>query len=217
MKKTKKQKNKKSTSRIFSKRSFSLAEVMVAVSIVGILTVVAIVLMSGDKQDQQLETDMRQLAAVIRETQNYTLSGKQPDPATKACGFGLYAKNIPLDSFNLEYIEYGIYYNTADLVSGNCGSTQEYRQYDPNLVKSKILSTFNVQGRNALRFSGGGMAREYRSFYFETPLATLYDDYGVRLEDTQWIPIAVTNMDTGKCSRVIIYATGKVEEIKSCF
>ena len=74
------------------KKAFSLVELLIAIGIIAVMSSVLFVSLNGSKNIKQVEVAGRQLAAAIRQAQNYALSGKG-DPANtsrKICGYGIY-------------------------------------------------------------------------------------------------------------------------------
>lgn len=69
------------------RRGFTIIEVVVSVAIIGILTVVVIANLSASRTTATLGADARSLAAVIRETQGYALTGKQKNPNFFPCRY----------------------------------------------------------------------------------------------------------------------------------
>lgn len=55
---------------------FTLIELVVSMAILSIMAVITIVSLSGSKTKQEVEGAARQVAAAIREAQNYSLTGK---------------------------------------------------------------------------------------------------------------------------------------------
>ncbi|MFZ2300030.1 MAG: prepilin-type N-terminal cleavage/methylation domain-containing protein [Candidatus Moraniibacteriota bacterium] len=67
-------------------RAFTLIEVMVVIAIISILTGVVIASLGKGRVQRELETNAREFASVVREAQNYALTGKQIAGNT-ACAF----------------------------------------------------------------------------------------------------------------------------------
>jgi type II secretory pathway pseudopilin PulG len=57
-------------------RGVTLMELTVIIAIIGIMTVVAMVSLSGAKNSKAVETAAREVAAAVREAQNYAITGK---------------------------------------------------------------------------------------------------------------------------------------------
>lgn len=139
-------------------------EAMIVIAIIGIMTAATIVSMVESKKNKQLETDVRKIVAVVREAQNYALSGKQPHPSPvkKACGFGV----IHGGSLGTEK-KYAIFYNFIDN-SDDCADAPKGDTGNP--AKTRMLSTFDLGGAD--RF--GGVSDNH--VYFEIPRAVPYVD-----------------------------------------
>lgn len=68
--------------KIKNKNGFTLIEVMVVIAIIGIMTSISIVSFITSRRNAALEAASREVEAVLREAQNYALSGKNlTDPA----------------------------------------------------------------------------------------------------------------------------------------
>ncbi|MDD2766585.1 MAG: prepilin-type N-terminal cleavage/methylation domain-containing protein [Candidatus Moranbacteria bacterium] len=94
---------------------FTLIEVIVTIAIVSILTSVAISgINSGAKTQRELETNAREFASVVREAQNYALTGKQANVAgTNTCSF--LVSQISSTQYTLSAIACGT--GTAELIT----------------------------------------------------------------------------------------------------
>jgi prepilin-type N-terminal cleavage/methylation domain-containing protein len=73
----------------FSEKSagFTLIEVMIVIMIVGSMAIIMLVSFGSGQTERQLETNAREFVGMVREAQNYALTGKQAVAATDPCRF----------------------------------------------------------------------------------------------------------------------------------
>jgi len=57
--------------------AFTLIEMVIVIAIVGIITLILIVSLGGGRIQREVETNAREFASVLKEAQNYALTGKQ--------------------------------------------------------------------------------------------------------------------------------------------
>ncbi len=67
--------------------AFTLIELLVVVAIMGIAATIILVDWSGARTKQQLDTSAREVEALIREGQNYALTGFQRVAGSEPCAF----------------------------------------------------------------------------------------------------------------------------------
>lgn len=67
--------------------AFTIIEMVVVLAIIGIITVIMLRDWSGGRTTQQLDSAGREVEAVVREAQNYALTGSQGVPGTEPCQF----------------------------------------------------------------------------------------------------------------------------------
>ncbi len=105
----------------FSKRKgVTLIELLLAIAIIGIMTVVTLVGLEKAKPRSNVEMATRQLAASIRQVQNDALSGKMINNET-ACLFSIKIAN------SSDKLSYNSYYVSSQ--DGNCAATSK-KKYD---------------------------------------------------------------------------------------
>lgn len=68
-------------------RGFTFVEVMMVMAIIGIMAGMVVVSFTKNRVERELETNAREFAGVVREAQNYALTGKQFVAGTDPCGF----------------------------------------------------------------------------------------------------------------------------------
>ena len=62
--------------RNFSQKGFTLLELIMVVVVVGIMTTVMLVSLSGGRTEKEVEAEAEKVAVAVRETQNLSLTGK---------------------------------------------------------------------------------------------------------------------------------------------
>lgn len=62
--------------KIGKQKGFSLVELMIVIAIAGIMTAVTLVSMNATREKKTVESAAREVAAAVREAQNYALTGK---------------------------------------------------------------------------------------------------------------------------------------------
>ncbi len=183
------------------KKGFTFIEIMIVVTIIGIMTSVVLVYVSGDKSSRAVEVAARQVAAAIREAQNNALSGKQIDTVNIACGHGFY-----FDS-GVNNNKYKLFYNydTVSLPgSQDCSNpvTPVSTTYDAN---SADYTTYSLN--NKVEFSSGTS----EIIYFTMPHGDVYEN-GSSL--TPSAKILLVSPDGNDKYTVCVYTSGRVEEKK---
>ena len=168
------------------KKGFTLIELLIVIAIIGIMTAALFVSMSRSGTTNALKVAGRQLAAAIRETQNYALTGKQKDKELYPCAF----------KFSIDYGDDGSYYKieyVPRMINEQCGEVTEKGYYfQPFMSPVKIVGVNSVKGEPVI---------------FTVPHATYttpdskedYTEYVLEKKDKQY--------------KVRVYSTGVVEEV----
>lgn len=106
---------------IKNKNGVTLIELVAAIAIIGILASITMISFRNQKIDSQLESAARELAAAIREAQNYALAGKEQNGS------------IPCDGIHIRSLgsmrDYQIYFREKE-AGGGCGSDVALENYD---------------------------------------------------------------------------------------
>lgn len=145
-------------------------ELMIVIAVIGIMTGVAFVSLGGSKAAKQVEVSARQLAAAIRQAQNYALSGRQDlaSAAKKVCGYGVYFVN--------EATQYKIFYNYTTSGS-NCDTANltniNYDTNDPQTYSADV-ETQALQKNVAVSISSDASS----AIYFTAPFGDVYYNGG---------------------------------------
>lgn len=107
-----------------SPRGFTFVEVIMVVAIISIMTGVALVSMNSARTNKALETAGQEVAATIREAQNYALTGKGAGAGcndytfTYAAGDSYGISNGAACSINVNYtLKNGVTFPSGDLFS----------------------------------------------------------------------------------------------------
>jgi prepilin-type N-terminal cleavage/methylation domain-containing protein len=69
------------------RQGFSLIELMITIAIAGIMTAATLVSMNAMREKKAVEGAAREVAAVVRETQNYALTGKGLTVSSASCSY----------------------------------------------------------------------------------------------------------------------------------
>jgi prepilin-type N-terminal cleavage/methylation domain-containing protein len=118
---------------IFSKKNlpgFTFVEVMMVMAIISIMAGMVTVSLSKSRVERELETNAREFAGVVREAQNYALTGKQFKIDTYPCRFQV---EWSISSYKL------IYY---------------YKDASENCVSNFTIATYPL--KNGVVFGNGG-------------------------------------------------------------
>lgn len=136
-----------------SYRGLTLIELMISIAIISIMAGVIIVSMSSGKTDRELDAAAREFASIVREAQNYALTGKQ-----------LVANSVPC-KYHLTWVrgrsDYSLMYEYE--LNGTC-------------VPPSPTYSISYTLKNGVTFATPGI----QAFYFSPPHGTLSFDAGVR-------------------------------------
>jgi prepilin-type N-terminal cleavage/methylation domain-containing protein len=144
------------------KKGLTIIEVVVVVSIAAILIVVALVnFRSSAKKEKEVESSAREVTGVIREAQNYALTGKQPDPNKVPCSY--YFRKVNDSQYEILYTYH---------VVGDTGCTKPPEVYATYSLKNKVI------------------IGDFTNFYFKVPFGDIVDDAGVPITSNVKIKIS---------------------------
>ncbi len=110
-----------------NKKAFTLLELMIVCSIIGIMTAAIIVSLINSQIKKEVEIEARIVAAAIREAQNYALTGKTTQAGDLPCKYR-FTSNSGDGSYKIRY-----YYHTN--ANSDCGNERIYAVYS---LKNKV-------------------------------------------------------------------------------
>jgi prepilin-type N-terminal cleavage/methylation domain-containing protein len=147
-------------------RGFTLIEIIIVVAIISIMAGLIIVPLGTSRVKKELETNAREFVGVVREAQNYALTGKQIGGNT-ACAF--YVIWTTPSTYSLKYTP-----------SGSCGATPT------NIVSYSLKNgvTFSTGGsfnfalpHATLSFSSGSQATVFKKGTISHVVCTYADGH----------------------------------------
>ncbi len=112
------------------RQGFTLLELMVIISIIGIMTSAGLVSLSSSKKHFALKTAQNEVAAAIKLAQSYALQGKFKESVTNVCGIGFRFMN---DSTYRIF-----YYRTGDGYP-SCASTDSSTITGLGMIEDQVL------------------------------------------------------------------------------
>ena len=152
-------------------KAATLVEVIVVMAVVSILAGVLIVSLRGGRVTKELEASAREFTSVVREAQNYALTGKQI-AGNDTC------------SFSVEWTGGSSRYEMKYAEAGNCGTSQSV----PGTV-------YNLKQR--VTFGGGSGSR---SITFILPWANVSGTTTVSFQKSGSFHVVCISDRTGKIS-----------------
>jgi type II secretory pathway pseudopilin PulG len=159
---------------------------MISMAVLSIMAAVTIVSMGGSKTRQEVEGAARQLAAAIRETQNYALTGKNitSTNTNRACRFSV-ASTVNTASFSIKQ---------ANVSGASCGALA-------------VATTYSLQ--NGVQFSVAS-----REVSFDVPRGEPSDANGEiggpQVGASPYVDFSFAK--NGSTAHVCVYPLGRIEE-----
>lgn len=166
---------------------FTFVELIVAMAILSTLAAVTIASMSGNRTRQEVESATRLVASVVREAQNYALTGKNitATPTARPCQFRVVGAGA---SISIEQLNAGD--DQCPLIPGTATS-------------GAWVSGATYPLSNGVTVSAGGVR-------FDVPRGEPTNSSGVELSGvTGPVDFSVSKGDT---AHVCVYPLGRIEE-----
>ena len=173
------------------KKGFTLVELMIVMVMTAIMIAVTIVSLSGSRDRKAVEGEARKFAAVVREAQNYALTGKAINATDPTCGVGIKAIVSGATTFRLKYM-----HRTSGAVSCSAGFTIPADTDNFSSIRSLL---------NGVQFASDTAS----AIYFSVPRGELIDGNGAAITTTQLILLSKGSSMYSVC----VYPTGRVEDV----
>jgi prepilin-type N-terminal cleavage/methylation domain-containing protein len=124
---------------IMKKRGFTLVELMVVMAMTAIMISVTIVSLSGSRDRKVVEGEARKFAAVVREAQNYALTGKQFISGRVTCRVGISDIASLDETYDVSYT----YRSGADCTAAPSSAVFVTNTLSSGVTFSSTTSAFN--------------------------------------------------------------------------
>lgn len=164
------------------KKGFTLVEILVVMAMSATMIAVTIVSLSDARSKKAVEGEGRKFAAVVREMQNYALTGKQFESGRVTCGAGIFSIENEDESYIASYI-----YRTGT----SCADAPTIANLSP------------VPLSNGVQFSS-----DVSSFYFRVPRGDVVDSSRVAIATPRLIVLQKSTAYYSIC----VYPSGAVTE-----
>ena len=165
-------------------KAFSLAELLIVIAIIGIMSVVGFVSLSANKTHANLTTAQREVASAIKLAQSYALQGKAQGGSTP-CGYGFRFTNPT---------NYEVFYNTpaSGTTCDQDNAVVAYLHFKTSAPVSQTAETGSL--KNNVTLTGIADYAE-TEVYFTVPFGRIYDGAGAALSVDKILTLSATGGD----------------------
>lgn len=167
------------------KKGFTLVELLVVMAMSATMIAVTIVSLSDARSKKAVEGEGRKFAAVVREMQNYALTGKQFESGRVTCGAGIFSIGNEDGSYRTSYA-----YRTGT----SCANASVFENLSP------------VPLLNGVQFSS-----DVGAFYFRVPRGDAVDSSLATIATPRLIVLQKSTAYYSIC----VYPSGAVTEAAS--
>ncbi len=187
-----------------ARKGFTLVELLIVISIIGMLTVLAVGNYIGVEQQARVEFATDTLVSTIREAQVMARSGQRSTDSGGQQVLQCYVVKIVTGTG----VTAGLYFGQGDYLAVQ-GDTVDSCQTvgDENLRKSEVFN------EKVIIVGDGGE----KTYYFKPPFAQILEQGGGQLVavQSQKLQMTVQDVDSPEYSRAVIFdlATGEVKRI----